>query len=45
MHQVDIFAAAKLNMCWDLLLKSTMVHRGNKVDGLFGLSELNKMTS
>jgi len=27
------------------LLKSTMVHRGNKVDGLFGLNELNKTTS
>jgi len=27
------------------LLKSTMVHRGNKVDGLFELNELNNTTS
>jgi len=28
-----------------LLLESTMVHRGNKVDGLFELNKVNKMTS
>ena len=37
--------AAWMTLCRGSVLKSTMVHRGNKVDGLFKLNELNKTTS
>jgi len=33
------------NVFPNVVLKSTMVHRGNKVDGLFELNELNNATS